>query len=158
MRRSLVHFVELSREELDGARALIACVELESVRLSRFKFVSDLEARPTPNGEVELSSSSRSEPILGADKLRINFDLGLKGHQENALIIDMSARIEAIYSVPKEHGFTLEQCKSFAKSNGMLNVWPFWREYAQAATIRAGLAPLTLPLFRVIHKPMKPRR
>lgn len=152
MRRGLVHFVELNREQFNSVRALIACVELQSVRFSRFSFISHLEARTDPDGEIEISSSSRSTPAIKDGILNITFDLGIQGHQKDVLVMSIGARIEVQYSVPKEQTFDAIQMKVFARSNGMLNVWPYWREYVQAATQRAGLAPLTLPLFRIMHK------
>jgi preprotein translocase subunit SecB len=90
--------------------------------------------------------------------LTILFDLGIQGHHGEISVIEINATLEAIYSVPSGSSFTDLQIQSFARSNGMLNVWPYWREYVQAATQRAGLAPLTLPLFRVTHKPTSPKK
>lgn len=155
MRRGLIHSVELAQKEFENAKALIACVELQEVRLSRFKFISSLDDRSQPDGQIEISSTSRSNPTIAGSAFRISFDLGLQGHQEGILIIDITARIEAIYSVPEDKTFSAAQMKAFSRSNGMLNIWPYWREYVQAATQRAGLAPLTLPLFRVRSQPAK---
>lgn len=150
MRRSLEHTVELDHKAFTAARSIMASAELQQVRLSRFHFSSNLdEAR---NKEADLSSSRRFSWKTDGSKLVIFFDLAIKGHQEDVTIVEVSAKIEATYEIPKESELSEFAIRSFAKSNGMLNVWPFWREYVQAATQRAGLAPLTLPLFRVVHK------
>jgi len=155
VRRGVTHFVALGREEFDSAKALITCVELLHVTFSRFKFTSHLEARTEPEGQIELASSSRLSPSIKEGLFTITYDLGVQGFQGDILIIDVGARIEALYSVPKDKSFGDAQMKAFARSNGMLNVWPYWREYVQTATQRAGLAPLTLPLFRVLQKQKK---
>jgi hypothetical protein len=157
VRRSLVHFAELDKEQFSAAKALIACVELRSVRFTRFSFTSNLGARTDPEGNIEVSSSSRSTQTIDSGFLKITYDLGIQGHQEDVLIMNIGARIEVLYAVPEEQSFNDSQMKAFARSNGMLNVWPYWREYVQSSTQRAGLASLTLPLFRVVPKSTKPK-
>jgi preprotein translocase subunit SecB len=152
VRRGLIHTVEIEKKSFDAARALIAGAELKSIRLMKFGFTTNLPASSNQNPEVSVSSSSRHKGSLNDNGLVIVFDLNLKGHHGENVVIDINASIEAKYDFPKGHEFTPFQIKSFAKSNGMLNIWPYWREYVQAATQRAGLAPLTIPLFRVLHK------
>lgn len=36
----------------------------------------------------------------------------------------------------------------FAKLNGMYNAWPYLREIVQSMTLRMGISPLVLPMFR----------
>jgi hypothetical protein len=129
----------------------MSCVELQSVRLSRFGFTSNLPLQGL-DSQIEISSASRFSSRKTEGQLVIFFDLSLKGHSKDVEVISVNATIEATYAVPNESEFSDFQVKSFAKSNGMINVWPYWREYVHAATQRAGLAALTLPLFRVIHK------
>ena len=42
---------------------------------------------------------------------------------------------------------------AFAKVNGVYNAWPYLREIVQSTTMRMGIAPLMLPMFRVGPKP-----
>jgi hypothetical protein len=37
----------------------------------------------------------------------------------------------------------------FALTNGMLHAWPYWRELAHNTTIRMGLAPLVIGMFKL---------
>lgn len=157
MLRSLVNTVELDQESFDAAKTLILCAELRSVRLAKFSFESNLADRSVTEAEAELSSTSDFSSTINDAELTILFDLGIKGHHGEIAVIEINATLEAIYSIPADSNFTDLQIESFARSNGMLNVWPYWREYVQAATQRAGLAPLTLPLFRVTHKPATPK-
>ena len=39
--------------------------------------------------------------------------------------------------------------EAFAKTNGVYNAWPYWRELAQSMTLRMGLPTVTLPVFRL---------
>jgi hypothetical protein len=40
---------------------------------------------------------------------------------------------------------TDEAADAFGKMNGIHNVWPYWREYVQSVSARAGLPPLVVP-------------
>ena len=63
-----------------------------------------------------------------------------------------SLRIEALfvvlYRVPTLDGITKENIDAFGEMNGVYNVWPYWREFVQSMTVRMGLPPLTVPVFR----------
>lgn len=150
MRRRLVHTVEIDKKELDAARAVIACVELESVRITRSRFVTSMHGFPT--APVELATSSRTEEVTVEGSLCVVLDLVLRGYKDEDVLLEVSARIEAAYTIPPSSSFTPYQLKCFAKANGMLNVWPYWRDFVQSSVQRAGLPALALPLFRVIHK------
>ncbi len=153
--RGLVHTVELDGKSFAAARAVIACAELESVRIIRSKFSSSLHSVPVSEVELATSTSRTTETKDGA-ALIISLDLGLRGYREDDLLLDVSARIEAQYSVPEESVFSSFQLRSFARANGMLNVWPYWRDFVQSSVQRAGLPSLTLPLFRVLNRRLTP--
>ena len=40
-----------------------------------------------------------------------------------------------------------QYAEAFGKINGIFNVWPYWREYVQSVSTRAGLPPPTMPLM-----------
>lgn len=42
---------------------------------------------------------------------------------------------------------TDEAADAFGKMNGIHNIWPYWREYVQSVSARAGLPPLVVPLI-----------
>ena len=44
----------------------------------------------------------------------------------------------------------------FAKSNGMIHLWPYARAFVQAASAQLGLVPILLPVFRVVSAPPDP--
>lgn len=37
----------------------------------------------------------------------------------------------------------------FARTNGMMHLWPYLRAYVQAASAQLGLVPVVLPVFRI---------
>lgn len=140
----------LDRQTHELVRPLIACANLKSIRFIRFNVSVEL-----PHGiaeEIELSTSGRSAGQKEENKMSLTFDLKVEGSKGETKIITISGRIAAEYDLPEDANPTPAQIKAFAKTNGMLNVWPYWREFVQTATLRAGLPPLTMPLFRVIHQ------
>ncbi len=78
-----------------------------------------------------------------------NFSLNAKHESADSRPLEISLTLEAVYMIPTQMIPSTKQIKAFAATNGMLNVWPYWREFVQSLTNRAGLPPLTLPLFRV---------
>ena len=38
--------------------------------------------------------------------------------------------------------------EAFAKTNGVFNAWPYWREFVQSMTLRMGIPGVTIPVFR----------
>jgi preprotein translocase subunit SecB len=112
----------------------------------------------TPASQVDLATSSRTKEIVEDGSLNILFDLALRGYKDEDVLLEVSARIEAVYSIPEDSTFTPYQLECFAKANGMLNIWPYWRDFVQSTVQRAGLPALTLPLFRVLHKRSVPPR
>jgi len=57
------------------------------------------------------------------------------------------------------------QALAFARTNGIYNAWPYWREFVQNMIARMNLPPLVIPVFRLFgqappfnlyeHKPVK---
>lgn len=140
----------LDRQTHELVKGLIACANLKSIKFVKFNVSVEL-----PHGiaeEIELSTSGRSAGQKGENGMSLTFDLRLEGSKGQTRIITIAGRISAEYDLPEDANPTPAQIKAFAKTNGMLNVWPYWREFVQAATLRAGLPPLTMPLFRVVHQ------
>jgi len=42
--------------------------------------------------------------------------------------------------------------KSFSEEHVGYHVWPYWREYVQSTSMRMGIAPIRIPLYRVSGK------
>lgn len=53
-----------------------------------------------------------------------------------------------VYSHPEISTLAAAALDSFAKLNGIYNAWPYWREFIQTASGRAGLDPIVIPVFR----------
>ena len=46
-------------------------------------------------------------------------------------------------------GIPDEAATAFGKMNGIHNIWPYWREYVQSTSMRAGFPPIAIPLMTV---------
>jgi hypothetical protein len=72
-------------------------------------------------------------------------------------VFESTSRIVAEYSYPGGIDFTPGELRAFARTNALLNSWPYWREYIQTITARAGLPPLIAPLLQVRQTSLPPQ-
>jgi hypothetical protein len=62
---------------------------------------------------------------------------------------DLRARFRLEYALSGLNGILEGDEEHFARTNGMLHAWPYWREAAQSMTVRMGLAPLVVGTFKI---------
>ena len=67
---------------------------------------------------------------------------------DDELLLFITASFVLIYSASSLGEFTDEQIEAFAKTSGIYNAWPYWREFAQSTAARMGLPPVMVPVFR----------
>jgi len=65
------------------------------------------------------------------------------------LFVRIEARFALTYAITSQENLTEDNYEAFAQRNGVYNAWPYWREFVQSTTVRMGLPPLTLPVYRV---------
>ncbi len=148
----------MDQPTFDAARQVAAVAELTSVRVVRCKFSAAPDTMALGE-KVSLSVRTKSNARLSAEGAAVcNFSFELSATIEGSELdrIEVSVDFKALYSL-HDKKFSQKQLKAFAGTNGLLNVWPYWRELVQSFTLRAGLPALTLPLFRVLlAKPVAP--
>ena len=66
-----------------------------------------------------------------------------------APFIVVKVSFEVSYRLPEGFTATKAELAEFAQTNGVFNAWPYCREFIQNATVRMGLPPIVLPLYRV---------
>lgn len=86
----------------------------------------------------------------GALRVQVSFtvrvDAGIEGHQA----LDLRCTFDVRYGLPTEvPDAVVPNFGAFAKTNTLIHVWPYFREFVQSMTARMGLPPLPLPLFRI---------
>jgi len=110
-----------------------------------------------------INSTIDAQPIDPAESLVLQhtFDAKTTFSQEDGTLdvralLTVSAgdvlRIDAVFLLTyifkkDEIPVSDELAAAFGRLNGIYNVWPYWREYVQSASVRAGLPPVTLPLM-----------
>ncbi len=133
----------------------MGCTELQSVRLSRCAVKMDIDAIPSEEAKITLKLNAKSDGRqISETELRLHFDFKLTGSQdaEPQKPVEITLRLVAVYSLPRGLQPSEAEMKAFAATNGLLNVWPYFREFTQSISARAGLPPLTVPLFRIQQK------
>ena len=67
--------------------------------------------------------------------------------------VRIAADVEIRYDLPEELVATDEELTAFGDTNAVLNAWPYLRETIHTTSLRMGLPPLLLPLFRLSGPP-----
>jgi hypothetical protein len=66
---------------------------------------------------------------------------------------DLMVELAIIYEVNSFEGLKGEDYISFANTSGVFHAWSYWREFVQNMSVRMGLPPVVLPLFRIVPVP-----
>ena len=106
----------------------------------------DAARKPTSTSEIEIHVQRNGNQL--SVQLVWAFDSGLKGVEPVALLVHVGATYLLQYELNPEMKFTDVQADAFARINGLLNSWPYWREHLQTTLLRMELPPLTLPLLK----------
>lgn len=61
----------------------------------------------------------------------------------------LQARFRLEYALNNLEGIDAGDERHFARTNGVLHAWPYWREIAQSTTLRMGLVPLLVGTFKI---------
>lgn len=69
--------------------------------------------------------------------------------QEKRSILIVQAVFALGYSVDSIKDFSNENLDAFARTNGVFNAWPYWREFVQNTVVRMGFPVITIPVYRI---------
>lgn len=69
--------------------------------------------------------------------------------EENPPDVAIEAIFDLIYRIDSWEGTTGNDFQHFALANGTHNAWPYWRELAQASSLRLGLPPYIAGPFKL---------
>jgi hypothetical protein len=139
---------------VEEAGAVADRVEIRNVRLLSSRCQQPGAAPPAGVGfAVKLSHVTRTQ-VNEVDRVitvlaAFRFLAGPANAPDVAPVISVAAEFQLTYSVTDLTGLTETQFRRFGELNGIYNAWPYWREFLQSTTSRMGLAPFTLPVFRV---------
>jgi hypothetical protein len=63
--------------------------------------------------------------------------------------MSLDAKVRIAYRIDKLQSFNADQLDAFGQSNGRYNAWPYLREHVQNTTLKAGLPPVVVPIYRL---------
>lgn len=109
-------------------------------------------AHSAPKGSFRFDESANTLDI------QVSLESSLKGKKST----DPSFKVKAVF-VARYHLTTNPPPPdmwdlffgSFSKVNALLNVWPYWREFASSCNDRMGLPHWNLPVLRLLPEPEK---
>ncbi len=143
------------------------------------KLATQVSERVEIQGVRLLASTSRQTPLVSSPQIEVSFSHGVEvnvdrdkslvavvprfmmqafpaGQKDKEVAVEVEAVFLLTYSISDLKGLSQSHYESFAKTNGVCNAWPYWREYLQNAITRMGLPALTVPVFRIGSPPKKP--
>lgn len=138
----------------EQAYRISSLVEIRELFLAKASFVRR-EVAKGANYTVSLKQSASSFPEPESNCLRVKASFRFAAHEgENSGAndpVEVGATFEARYSLVKENmsDFTQEHYDAFARTNGIFNAWPYFREFLQSSLVRMGLPAFALPVLRL---------
>ena len=137
---------------------LIQSADLVEVTLKSSNFDCKVPARTVVAKDTRLDHSSETEYIVSDSKdLLVCFvSVTTKGvsnlpEQKDKLIFEMTGTFSLVYTLSKTD-FDPKAYGLFAEKNAVFNAYPYLRELFQNFSVRAGLPPVLLPLFKPATK------
>ncbi len=139
-------------EAADALKALIAKVEIEGVRL--VEATAKTQARSLPDtGAVELRTTQKAKIseqhddgtffVVATMRARLVSD-----EAKRTPLVSVTTSFELQYHLPQDFPVDADMLATFAETNGIFNIWPYWREFVQSLVARMGLPPVMLPVLR----------
>lgn len=136
-------------------------VELDSVLLREcivrsavdpYQMPSELRLDQEFRGFTECAPESMGHFIDVLVEFRFRADRGecdgADDDTEGARVLTIEAQFALRYSCEDGAQIGRKELDCFAQVNGPYNAWPYWRELVQSACGKAGLAGITVPVFR----------
>lgn len=132
---------------------LISAVQIKGVRLVEATAKTRIGS-PQEAGEVEFaihySARVKEHRKDSTFVVLSTVEARLTPREPNARpAVSVRAGFELTYSLPEDFPVSSSQLNAFAQTNGIFNVWPYWREFIQSMFVRMGLPPLALPVYRL---------
>ena len=133
---------------IDEYTALIRSLDLMTITM--LVHHAEIEPNLLHGAEPSYSLSVDSEAEMVGECVmsgRFSFSVKLLGYDKETVIGNISGVVEARYRVG-ESVYSESVLDAFAKTQIPLNVWPYVRESVHSDTLKMGLKPLVLPLYK----------
>lgn len=138
-------------------KEIIGSVQLAGVKLCELTAAGNLPENGVRNASVEIAYSARvkdrsSDRFVATATITVRMTRqggGKKAARRGRTTLSLQAAFDLLYELPKAKEFSAAALSHFANVNGVYNAWPYWRELVQNTSVRMGLPPLVLPVFRI---------
>lgn len=127
---------------------LARSVELQQIRTVEFhsRLVSQAPAM-TEQIHLDLNANVESGLVEGGFGVEGKFDVKASGPSRTTFA-EFSIRIQASYRVPGPAP-EAKAVDAFARSNGVIHLWPYFRAYVQQSCGQLSIPPIVIPPFRI---------
>jgi hypothetical protein len=147
--------VDIREDPFALAGILSERVSIESVILAESHAIRTPELEHLQDGlEFRSSIVSVGYTLLKDEKkifvytsLSVKSDEGDGGESGKNLAI--GAMFVLAYSASSMEGIEDKHAEAFGSTNGIYNIWPYWREFVQNTSVRMGIKPIVVPVFRL---------
>lgn len=139
----------------DLAAPLSARVQIEGVVLENCRVtLSNGDEEPEEGGVLKIRIQKFGHGIdREKDSFWVSISFNLDATAGDPSRAQPTFQIEASfllrYHVASVGDFEDRAFAAFARTNGVFNAWPYWREFVQSMTARMGLTPFVIPVFRL---------
>ena len=140
--------------------------KLTTVRLTRLEALIGLSPGEVPAVWSDLADvvtvSAEQQIDAAAAALRVScgfratYPAEAAGHGGDASVssrpesgVMIAATFELAYELGEPDRVSADDAEQFARVNGVLHAWPYWREIAQNTSVRMGISPLVIQTFKI---------
>lgn len=133
---------------------LARSADLKNIRVVEF-MARLMDQPPGDSPFSSVSSEVRTAELPGGFLVEGAFTLeaGPESGEASGSFLEMKYRVGAVYELRTEQLPTVEVLEAFAKTNGMIHLWPYFRAYVQQACAQLAIMPIVLPPFRIKPEP-----
>jgi hypothetical protein len=139
----------------ESAAPVVVVVNLLSISAREFSAVrKPIKLDPDEGLRIDISVTDiTADRSSDGESFEATILCGIKAHsnsveQATNPVVEMSCRFALLYGVKSFEGLVDENLYSFALTSGVFSVWPYWREFVHASSLRLGLEPFVLPTYK----------
>lgn len=131
-------------------RALFDVVRIRDVRLMSCATRGSVD--PERSLILDVGRDSTAERTI-PDRVTVDVAFRLTGRAQESesrdALLSIEATFRATYTIPTDTVTDTATLRFFAATNGVFNLWPYWREFVQSASLRMGFHGIVVPTLRI---------
>lgn len=144
----------ITTEQRKKARAVVAAVELERIRLKSCTADHNLREGSLPANvensaevKVTIDQEARRVHVFPRFHVTARYDDTPADLSPSDMPLFICAEFHVTYAAKSLRGLDSDHLGAFGVQTGLFHVWPYWREFVASVTSRMGFPPLTIPLL-----------